>query len=440
MSPSPSDVSVVTVTWNGKSHLQTLLPTLAATGCGEILVVDNGSSDGSQALVRESFPAIHLIQNETNQGFAHPCNQAAETASGRYLAFINNDMKAHPDWLRKALPLLGGPTVCAASRILNWSGEQIDFNGSSLQYLGYASQRDIGRLVEEVSQDGEILFPCGGAMLIDREVFLEVGGFDPDYFALFEDVDLGWRLWVMGYRVAFAADSVTYHRGHSTLKTKTLAKVRYLMHRNALLTILKNYDDEHFQKILPVAIRLAIKRAVHFSGVDPEAFYMWSDVEAKLKDGDSEAQKRLLDSLNHLVAVDDVLKQLPDLMQKRKRIQGQRRRSDAEIFELFKDPFRLIVEDPDYAHEEMRLIHGLNFPELGLDQHKKAAAQLPEQLSGRIEKLSRELSRSQWIAQRYLSQDPLLPQHSLGELVTTLRREGVRETWRRLKERVEDGL
>ena len=122
MSPSPSDVSVVTVNWNGKSHLQALLPTLQATGCGEILVVDNGSSDGSQALVRQSFPAIHLIENETNQGFAHPCNQAAETAAGRYLAFINNDMKAHPDWLRKALPLLGGPTVCAGSRILNWRG------------------------------------------------------------------------------------------------------------------------------------------------------------------------------------------------------------------------------------------------------------------------------------------------------------------------------
>ncbi len=440
MSPSPSDVSVATVTWNGKSHLQTLLPTLQATGCGEILVVDNGSSDGSQALVRESFPAIHLIENETNRGFAHPCNQAAETASGRYLAFINNDMKAHPDWLRKALPLLGGPTVCAGSRILNWSGEQIDFNGSSLQYLGYALQRDIGRVVEEVSQDGEVLFPCGGAMLIDRKVFLEVGGFDPDYFALFEDVDLGWRLWVMGYRVAFAAESVTYHRGHSTLKTKNLAKVRYLMHRNALLTILKNYDDEHFQKILPLAIRLAIKRAVHFSGVHPEAFYMWSDVEAKLEDGDSEARKRLLDSLNHIVAVDDVLKQLPGLMQKRKRIQEQRRRSDESVFELFKDPFRLIVEDPDYALEEMRLISGLNFSGLGLDQHQKAAARLPEQLAGRIEELSQELSRSHWIAQRYLSQEPSPPKHSFGRFVATLRREGVRATWRRLKERVEDGL
>ena len=440
MSPSPSDVSVVTVNWNGKSHLQALLPTLPTTGCGEILVVDNGSRDGSQALVRKDFPAVQLIENRTNRGFAHPCNQAAERASRRYLAFINNDMKAHPDWLRKGLPRLGGPTVCAASRILNWSGERIDFNGSSLQYLGYALQRDIGRLVEEVSQDGEILFPCGGAMLIDRQVFLEVGGFDPDYFALFEDVDLGWRLWVMGYRVAFAAESITCHRGHSTLETQTLPKVRYLMHRNALLTILKNYDDERFQKILPLAIRLAIKRAVHFCGVDPESFYIWSDVEAKLQEGDSEAQKRLLDSLNHLVAVDDVLKQLPSLLQKRKRVQERRRRPDERIFELFTDPFRLIVEDPDYAHEEMRLLDALNFPQLELDQHKRAAAGLPQQLEARIERLSQELSRSHWIAQHYLSQAPAPPQYSLGKLLGSLRREGLGATWRHLKQRVEDGL
>ena len=294
--------------------------------------------------------------------------------------------------------------------------------------------------MEEVSQDGEILFPCGGAMLIDRQVFLEVGGFDPDYFALFEDVDLGWRLWVMGYRVAFAAESITYHRGHSTLETQTLPKVRYLMHRNALLTILKNYDDERFQKILPLAIRLAIKRAVHFCGVDPESFYIWSDVEAKLQEGDSEAQKRLLDSLNHLVAVDDVLKQLPSLLQKRKRVQERRRRPDERIFELFTDPFRLIVEDPDYAHEEMRLLDALNFPQLELDQHKRAAAGLPQQLEARIERLSQELSRSHWIAQHYLSQAPAPPQYSLGKLLGSLRREGLGATWRHLKQRVEDGL
>ena len=440
MSPSLSDVSVVTVNWNGKSHLQALLPSLQVTGCGEILVVDNGSSDGSQAFVRENFPAVHLIENETNRGFAHPCNQAAQIAKGRYLALINNDMRAHPDWLRQALPLLGGPTVCVGSRILDWSGERIDFNGSSLQYLGYALQRDLGRLVEEVSHEEEILFPCGGAMLIDREVFVEVGGFDPDYFALFEDVDLGWRLRVMGYRVAFAAGSVTYHRGHSTLHRKSLDKVRYLMHRNALLTILKNYDDENFRKILPVAVRLAIKRAVHFSGVDPHAFYMWSDVQAKLQGGDPEAQKRLLDSLNHLVAVDDVLEQFPGLMRKRKHIQAKRRCSDAQVFELFRDPFRLIVDDPDYAFEEMRLISGLDFAELGLDQHSSAAARLPHKLAGRIEKLSQELARSRWMAHRHLSQESPPLRRSLGRLVTTWRREGARATWRQLKERVEDGL
>ena len=440
MSPLPSDVSVVTVNWNGKRHLQTLLPTLRSTGCGEILVVDNGSSDGSQALVRRDFPGVELIENATNRGFAHPCNQAAERASRRYLAFINNDMKAHPDWLGKGLPLLGGGTVCAGSRILDWSGERIDFNGSSLQYLGYALQRDIGLLVEEVSQNGEILFPCGGAMLIDREVFLEVGGFDADYFALFEDVDLGWRLWVMGHRVAFAAESITYHRGHSTLQTQNLPKVRYLMHRNALLTILKNYDERRFQKILPVAVRLAIKRAVHFSGVDPEAFYIWSDTEAKLQDGDSETRKRLLDFLNHLVAVDDVLQQLPGVLAKRKRVQKKRRRRDERIFELFTDPFRLIVEDAGYALEEMRLLDVLNFPQLGLDQHRKAAARLPQQLEARIERLERQLSHSQWNAQHHLSRAPSRPGFSLRRLLREFRDEGLGATWGRLKERVEDGL
>ena len=88
----------------------------------------------------------------------------------------------------------------------------------------------------------------------------------------------------------------------------------------------------------------------------------------------------------------------------------------------------------------MRLLDALNFPLLGLDQHRRAAARLPEQLEARIERLRQELSRSHWIAQHYLSQAPAPPQYSLGKLLGSLRREGLRATWRRLKERVEGGL
>ena len=296
MSPSPGDVSVVTVNWNGKSHLSTLLPPLLALGPGEVIVVDNGSADGSQGFLRKRYPQVRLLENGVNRGFAQPCNLGAETARGSHVAFINNDMRPEPDWLTAALGKLDAQTPCVASRILDWEGRRIDYNGSSLHYLGYGLQEDPGLPVEEAPRRDQVLFPCGGAMLVDRRVFLEVGGFDPDFFALFEDVDLGWRLWLAGHRVVMAPDSVVRHRGHATLETQAPEKTRYLMHRNALLTIFKNYDEENFRKIVPLALVLSVKRAVHFSGVRKESFYLWSETRHKLDEGDETARSQLLDS------------------------------------------------------------------------------------------------------------------------------------------------
>lgn len=440
MSPLPSDVSVVTINWNGRVHLETLLPSLQKTGCSEILVVDNNSNDGSKEFIRNRFPRVQLIENDRNQGFAHPCNQAVDKATTRYVAFINNDMKAHPDWLRSALPHLNKKTPCVASRILDWEGNRIDFNGSSLQYLGYALQRDLGRLLEDVSHEEEVLFPCGGALVIDREVFLKVGGFDRDYFAIFEDVDLGWRLWVMGYRIAFAADSITYHRQHSTLRTQETPKVRYLMHRNALFTILKNYDDHHFQKILPLAVAMAVKRAVHFSGANRESFYLWSDLETDMQSGNMEIQDKLLDSLTHLVAVDDVLEHLPYLLEKRNQIQKRRRRTDKKIFDRFIDPFRLIVEDPNYAYQELRHLDQLDFTTFKPTSHQKVVMKLPDQLEKKIQRLSQELSQQQWMFYRNLTTVSFETKPLLSRFFRSLRENGFRNTWKLLKERVEDGL
>ena len=175
-------------------------------------------------------------------------------------------------------------------------------------------------------------------MLVERKVFLELGGFDADFFALFEDVDLGWRLWLAGHRVVMAPDSVVRHRGHATLETQAPEKTRYLMHRNALLTLFKNYDEENFRKIVPLALVLSVKRAVHFSGVRKESFYLWSETRHKLDEGDETARSQLLDSLNHLVAVDDVLQALPRLVEKRRRVQALRRRSDRRSWNCSETP------------------------------------------------------------------------------------------------------
>ncbi|RPJ82531.1 MAG: glycosyltransferase, partial [Acidobacteria bacterium] len=364
MSRSASDVSVVTVNWNGKGHLETLLPSVAVLEPREIILVDNGSSDGSQEFVRSRYPAVRIVQNETNRGFAQPNNLAAEVAQGRYLAFVNNDMRVDLEWISAALARMTGSVVCAGSRILDWSGEKIDFNGSSLQYLGYALQRDIGQPWRSVGNPDRILFPCGGAMVIEREVFLRVGGFDEDYFAIYEDVDLGWRLWLAGYEVAFAPDSIVFHKGHGTFKTQANEKMRYLMHRNALLTVFKNYEEENFRKIFPLAIVLAVKRAVLFSGVERERFYLWGRSRQRLEDSDPSACVQILDALNHLVAVDDVLDRLPVLLEKRARIQALRKRPDAEIFPFFVDPFRQIVENSPYLTVERSHLESLALTEL----------------------------------------------------------------------------
>jgi len=391
MSRSASEVSVITVNWNGRQHLSYLIPSLIQLRPKEIIVVDNGSEDDSVLFLTNQYPQVKIIQNSLNKGFAEPNNLAAKSARGAFLAFINNDMRADPQWLSAALARTDSHRV-VGSRILDWEGKRVDFNGSSLQYLGYAVQKDIGELVAQVSHQDEILFPCGGAMLIDRKLFLEMGGFDEDYFAVFEDVDLGWRLWLCGHRIAFAPESVVYHRGHSTLASRGTAKMRYLMHRNALLTIIKNYEEETIRRILPLAFVMAVKRAVRCSGVRKESFYFWSDIQSEKVDSES-----MQDALNHLVAVEDVLDCLPETLGKREQVQAHRELSDSDILSLFEDPLRPIVEEPEYIAKEIEYLQLLGLDGLfEIDSYRKLTSGLDQTLKIRVADLRRELAGMQW--------------------------------------------
>jgi GT2 family glycosyltransferase len=445
MSRSASEVTVVTVNWNGKEHLESLLPTLGAVKPGEILLVDNGSSDGSQAFVRKNHPEVRILQNEANRGFAHPMNMAAREAKGKYLALVNNDMRVHPQWLAAALGRLTPSTPCVACRILDWEGKRVDYNGSSLQYLGYALQRDIGRLVEEVGADDRVLFPCGGAMLIDRELFLAQGGFDEDYFAIFEDVDLGWRIWLSGHEIAFCPDSIVYHRGHGTFVQHANEKMRYLMHRNALMTVLKNYEEEVFRKVLPLAVILAVKRAVIFSGVEKESFYLWTKSKARLDTPDPAARSQFLDALNHLVVLDDLFESLPKLMEKRGRVQAARRRGDQEILDLFVDPLRTIVEDPAYLELESQYLRWLNldsFFEAALQERgrKQEPTGTADDLQARVEALRRQLNSLRWTESMALQHPPSFKPGVTRRVLSAYRRNGLREVFRLLRQRLARGM
>lgn len=350
-------VSIVIVNYNGAHHLRDCLDSLKSVDYPEdrfeVIVFDNGSTDDSIPVIKKTWPTVRIIENPSNIGFAPPHRIVSSLCKGDTLAFLNNDMKVDKKWIRKGIALLdpSDGVVCASSKILSWKGEHIDFYGGSLQYLGYADQ------LKDVTKEngGDILFPCGGSMFIKKDVFLEAGCFDDDYFAIFEDVDLGWRLWVMGYRVVMAPDSIVYHKGHGTLDSRKEEKKRFLMHRNALMTIIKNYDGEHLKKILPLALILAVKRALLFLGVEKKEFYFWEDRDFK-----HPPQNNYKEACLHLAALDDVFESFEKVMGKRADVQAKRKRDDSEIFPLFKDPFRNIMGYKEYLWEEVSLFGNFN--------------------------------------------------------------------------------
>src|SRR5262249_22236831 len=154
-------------------------------------------------------------------------------------------------------------------------------------------------------------------------VFLLAGGFDEDYFAFFEDIDFGWRLWVLGYRVLYVPGSTAYHKGHATGSKLPAHQLRVLYERNALATLIKNYDDENLTRVLPAAVLLAGKRALVYGQAEDDPFRPWA------KDGaESQPIKRV--GISHVVALADLADAADVVWNKRAVVQEARRRSDRE--------------------------------------------------------------------------------------------------------------
>jgi GT2 family glycosyltransferase len=332
-------VSVLILNHNGLEHLQTCLPTVDAQVYPKnrlsIEVIDNGSTDGSVAFVKERFPGVRLHLNSSNLGFAAPYDVVARASTSDYLVFLNNDTRVEPTWLSELVDAADRHDAqCVASRILDWDGSRIDFVGGLTSFIGHSWQRDTGEPAAGREYDARpLLFACGGSMLISREAYVEAGGFDRDFFAYFEDVDLGWRMSLLGYRIVLAPKAVTYHRLHGSFGRVALAQKLRLYERNALAMIYKNYEDESLQRVLPAAIALSLVRGLAHSGIDPRTFALGGQPPASL---DVTAR-----AVVHLLALEDFGRLLPALHRKRVDLQARRRRSDAELFALFGDPLRL---------------------------------------------------------------------------------------------------
>lgn len=403
-------VSIIVLNWNGKSHLADCLGSLLALDYPEprleILLCDNGSKDGSTDFVRERFPKVRVVALDHNYGFAEGNNRAAKAASGEWVAFLNNDMWVEPSWLRNMLePLETQPRLaCVASRIMNWDGSEIDFIGGGVSFHGHGFQVDHGARTSPHDVPRRLLFACGGAMLIRRDLYLEVGGFDPAFFAFFEDVDLGWRLNILGHDVWYTPKATAYHRHHSSANRIEPHQIGVLYERNALAMIYKCFDDANLAAALPVALLLVNERGLELASLDVNAFAIpgdtasQSDSSPQWEPGDSlippqpslvaRGQKVLRQrglmvaigksfrqpikwivrgygllvehlpprhfmvqapALSSFVGISRFASELDSLNQKRAWIQERRKRSDSEILPLLVDPFYPIYRDPHFV-------------------------------------------------------------------------------------------
>ncbi|MCZ6689423.1 MAG: glycosyltransferase family 2 protein [Planctomycetota bacterium] len=325
--------SVVVVNYNGGDTLRACIESIItqqfARSDREVIIIDNGSRDDSLDGIRD-FVGIRVIRKERNLGFAAAANLGAEVALGEHVAFINSDARLDPSWLSKMIEEMGkAKAECATSRIDSWDGTEKQYEGGVVSFGGHCWEEAFSR--EQTRR--WILFPHGAAMLVRRDTFLDVGGFDPDYFAYFEDVDLGWRLNLLGHRVAIVPGAIAYHKGQGTAGKISYAQRLLLFERNALMTIYKNYDEENLRRVLPGAILLTLSRGFARAKLRPSEYLPGGEDEMGREEIPRPATATFL-------AVEEFTNRLGELEKRRRAIQDQRIVPDDEILRLFGDPFR----------------------------------------------------------------------------------------------------
>ncbi|MDD5564278.1 MAG: glycosyltransferase, partial [Thermoanaerobaculaceae bacterium] len=260
----PPLVSVVVVNFNGRHHLERCLPSLFATVEAEfeVIVADNGSSDGSVEWLAERWPQARVLALGKNLGFGRANGRGVQVARGEFVAFLNNDTVVEPGWLAALLePLRADPEVaasCATLRLLEFP-ELLNARGGTMTSAGYGYDIDFMVPVERrpVAHDTgpwrDVLFPTAAAALIRKREFLAAGGFDPAMFMYHEDVDLGVRLWLLGRRVVVCDRALVYHAfGGTSHQAHGLRWRERLGMRHNVRTLLKCYR--------PLSVLRAAKR------------------------------------------------------------------------------------------------------------------------------------------------------------------------------------
>jgi GT2 family glycosyltransferase len=263
-------ISIVVLNWNSEYYLLHCLDTLKEQSFNdfETLVIDNGSDKNISHNLYNEYPELNLRVEKltSNIGFAAANNIGARLARGKWLALLNADAFPEPDWLENLLDAAETiPKAFFASRQIQANNPKIlDGEGDAYHISGLAWRRNYGSPVQEKYSVEEIFSSCAAAALYPRQAFLDAGGFDEDYFAYHEDIDLGFRLRLRGLRCFLVPNAVVHHVGSaSTGKHSDFAI--YHGHRNLVWTYLKNMPKMLLWIFLPLHLVANLATLVRFS-------------------------------------------------------------------------------------------------------------------------------------------------------------------------------
>ena len=270
-------VSVIILNWNGQALLEEFLPSVIANSpsdVAEVVVADNGSTDGSVAMLTKKYPSVRLILLDKNYGFAEGYNKAINQTDAEYTVLLNSDIEVTANWLDAPLAAMGADKSIAAVQPkirAQRNKEYFEYAGAAggfFDIYGYPYCR--GRVMSVVEKDlgqydtqADVLWATGACLFIRTEVYKKEGGLDPRFFAHQEEIDMCWRLRSRGYRIVCAPESIVYHVGGATLNVESPRKT-FLNFRNNLLMLYKNLPEKDLRRVFRARLWLDFIAATKF--------------------------------------------------------------------------------------------------------------------------------------------------------------------------------
>lgn len=292
-------VAIVILNYNGKPFLEQFLPSVVkysnpelpenSSFSPEIIIADNASTDDSVAFLNATYSDLKVIELAENYGFAEGYNQALAKVEADIYVLLNSDVEVTEDWLSPIIDLLKNNRITAACqpKIKAYHKkthfEYAGASGGFMDALGYPFCR--GRIFDVAEEDKgqydetrEVFWATGAALFIKADLFHKIGGFDGDYFAHMEEIDLCWRLRKAGFQIMACPDSTVYHVGGGTLNEESPFKT-YLNFRNNLVTILKNTSGLKIYWLFPLRLILDGLAGVQFL-LKGQFSNIWSIIKA----------------------------------------------------------------------------------------------------------------------------------------------------------------